>query len=172
MKLFRNARKKPSLMRTGESAILFFVGEYSFLIAAEEVDEIREMVGLESVAASTMRTSVAKIRNTAYKAGQMYFVIDGSLHFHMAPSHPTRLMLLRNQPVAVTVDAIDRMTEIERVLPVPRAFTGPERDWYRGLAVVNGKVIPVVNGTAFLTAAEQVVARAAVSHLAGRGARA
>ncbi len=171
MKLFRSARKKTSHLRQGESAILFGIGEFSFLIAAEEVDEIREMVGLESVAAVTMRTSVAKIRNTVYKAGQMYFVIDGSLHFHMPPSRPTRLMLLRNQPVAVTVDSIDRMTEIERVLPVPKTFQGPERNWYRGLAILNEKVVPVVNGVAFLTAAEQVVAKAAVSQMTGRGAR-
>ena len=170
MKLLRHARSKP-VVPQGDSAILFAIGEFSFLIAAHEVDEIREMHGLESVANATQRTSVAKIRNTVYKAGQMYFVIDGTQHFHLAPSKPTRLMLMRNQPVAVTVDSIDRMTEIDRVLPLPKAFTGPERTWYRGLAIHNDKVIPVVSGTAFLTAAEQVVATAALAHMSGRGAR-
>lgn len=170
MKILRNARKKP-LARQGEAAILFAIGAFSFLIAAEEVDEIREMYGMASVAVATMRTSVAKVKSTVEKAGQTYFVIDGSLHFHMMPSKPTRLMLLRNQPVAVTVDSIDRMTEISRVLPLPKAFTGPERGWYRGLATVNDKVVPVVNGVAFLTAAEQVVARAALSHGVGKGVR-
>ncbi len=172
MRLLRNARKKPSVVRHGESAILFAIGAYSFLIAAEEVDEIRDMHGMESVAAATMRTSVAKIKSTVTKAAQTYFVVEGSLHFHLMPSRPSRLMLLRNQPVAVTVDSIDRMTEISRVLPLPKAFTGPERNWYRGLALVADKVIPVVNGVSFLSAAEQVVAKAAISHGVGRGARA
>lgn len=170
MKLLRNARKKPSLMRQGESAILFAIGGFSFLITAEEVDEIRDMAGMQSVAAATMRTSVAKIKSTISKAGQTYFVVDGSLHFHMMPSKPSRLMLLRKQPVALAVDSIDRMTEIGRILPLPKAFTGPERNWYRGLSVVDEKVIPVVSGVAFLSAAEQVVAKAAVSHVVGRGA--
>ncbi len=171
MKLLRNARKKPSHMRQGVSAILFAIGSFDFLIPAEDVDEIREMSGMTSVATATMRTSVAKIKNTVTKGMQTYFVVDGSQHFHMMPSRPTRLMLLRNQPVAVLVDTIDRMTEIVRVLPLPRAFSGPERDWYRGLAVLNDKVVPVVNGKAFLSAAEQVIAKAAVSSVLPRRAR-
>ena len=171
MKLFRNARKKPEVRR-GESAILFAIGGYSFLIAADQVEEIRELRGLQPVTAVTMRTSVAKIRNTVERAGQIYFVVEGSLHFHMKPSQPTRLMVLRHQPVAVTVDAIDRMTEIDRILPVPRAFTGPERQWYRGLALVNEKVVPVVDGSAFLNPAEQVIARTALSRAVGRGVHA
>jgi chemotaxis signal transduction protein len=168
MKILRNARRKP-LPRPGEAAILFAIGEYSFLIAADEVEEIRDMQGMVSVATATMRTSVAKIKSTVEKAGLTYFVVDGSSHFQLMPSRPTRLMMLRNQSVAVTVESIDRMTEIGKVLPLPKAFTGPERLWYRGLAVTNDKVVPVVNGTAFLTAAEQVIARAALSRGVGRG---
>ena len=171
MKLQRTARKKPSHIRQGESAILFAIGAFSFLIAAEEIDEIRETHEMASVAVETMRTSVAKIKSTVQKGGHIYFVIDGSVHFQLPPSKPTRLVLLRNHPVAVTVDSIDRMTEIDRVLALPRAFIGPERHWYRGLAVLNDRVVPVVNGAAFLTAAEQVIARAAVSHSVSRSAR-
>lgn len=171
MKLFRRAPKAPSLAKHGEAAILFAIGAFTFLIAAEEVDEIREMYGMESVSIITMRTSVAKVTNTIEKAKQTYYVVDGSQHFHMMPSKAARLMLLRNQTVAVTVDSIDRMTEIGRVLPLPKAFVGPERDWYRGLAIENDKVVPVVNGGAFLTDAEQVIARSALSAV-GRGTRA
>ena len=168
MKILRNARRKP-LPRPGEAAILFAIGDYSFLIAADEVEEIRDMHGMVSVATATMRTSVAKIKSTVEKAGLTYFVVDGSSHFQLMPSRPTRLMMLRNHPVAVTVESIDRMTEIGKVLPLPRTFTGPERSWYRGLAITNDKVVPVVNGTAFLTAAEQVIARAAIAPIVGRG---
>ncbi len=171
MKLQRTSRRK-LVARRGEAAILFAVGPYSFLIAAEEVDEIREMHELVSVSADTMRTSIEKIRSTLKKSGKTYFVVDGSLHFQMMPSHPTRLMILRNQPVAVTVDSIDRMTEIDRVLPLPKAFTCIEREWYRGLAVISDRVIPVVNGNSFLTAAEQVIARKALGQTVQTGASA
>jgi chemotaxis signal transduction protein len=171
MKLSRTARKKP-LSRPAHAAILFRLGAFSFLIAAEEVDEIRDIAGLQSVSMATMRTSVAKVKSTFKKSGQSYLVVDGSLHFQMMPSKATRLMLLRNQPVAVTVDSIDRMTEIGRILSLPKTFTGPERNWYRGLAIVNEKVIPVVNGKAFLTAAEQVVANSTLSHPTAKGVRA
>jgi chemotaxis signal transduction protein len=171
MKLLRTPRKKPHA-RQAHAAILFGIGAFSFLIAAEEVDEIRDMAGLQSVSAATMGTSVAKIKSTFKKRGQPYLVVDGSLHFQMMPSKATRLMLLRNQPVAVTVDSIDRMTEIGRVLTLPKTFTGPERNWYRGLAIVNDKVIPIVNGKAFLSAAEQGVANSVLGHLTAKGVRA
>ena len=83
------------------------------------------MHGMVSVATATMRTSVAKIKSTVEKAGLTYFVVDGSSHFQLMPSRPTRLMMLRNQPVAVTVESIDRMTEIGKVLAAAQDFHRP-----------------------------------------------
>jgi chemotaxis protein histidine kinase CheA len=72
----------------------------------------------------------------------------------MLPSKVARLLVLRNHPVAVTADSIDRMTDISVVQPLPTAFRGLERTWYRGLAVLDGSVVPVVNPAAFLSATE------------------
>ena len=69
-------------------------------------------------------------------------------------------MVLRGVKAAVLVDAIDRMTQIAAVHPLPRAFSGDERDWYRGLAVVEGRVIPVVNEHSFLSRGEVTVLNA------------
>ena len=52
------------------------------------------------------------------------------------------------------VDRIERMSDISAVYPLPRAFTGAERRWYRGLAYLDDHVLPVVAPTGFLTAEE------------------
>jgi hypothetical protein len=58
--------------------------------------------------------------------------------------------------VAVLVDKIERMAEINSVHALPRAFIGDERRWYRGLAYLEDHVIPVIEPTGFLTREEFV----------------
>ena len=83
-----------------------------------------------------------------------YLVVDANLHFHTPPTQATRILVLRNSSVAVLVDSIDRMCELTAVRKLPQAFSGEERQWYRGLTVVEDKLIPVVNPQAFLSKAE------------------
>jgi hypothetical protein len=40
------------------------------------------------------------------------------------------------------------------LLSLPQSFHGEERTWYRGLTVMDRKVLPVANPQGFLTAAE------------------
>jgi hypothetical protein len=62
------------------------------------------------------------------------------------------------------VDRIDRMAEISAVHPLPLAFAGEERRWYRGLAHLDDVVIPVVQPGGFLSAREfQQLDRAAIA---------
>jgi chemotaxis signal transduction protein len=56
--------------------------------------------------------------------------------------------------IAVLVDRIERMAEIAAIHPLPHAFSGRERVWYRGLAYLDDQVIPVMNPKGFLTAEE------------------
>ena len=80
-------------------------------------------------------------------------------------------MVLRHAPAAVMVDAIERMQEIDSIQALPAAFRGEERNWYRGLTVVKGRVIPVVRPEAFLTKAEAVLLQATLrGSEAGRSA--
>jgi hypothetical protein len=67
---------------------------------------------------------------------------------------------MRNSSVALMVDGIDRMMQISAVINMPQAFVGEERNWYRGLAVMNGKVVPVVNPECFLNKGEMAVLEA------------
>ena len=61
---------------------------------------------------------------------------------------------MRELRAAVLVDRIERMVEIAAVYPLPGAFQGEERQWYRGLAYLDDCVIPVLQPSGFLSPAE------------------
>ena len=164
MKIARKSRRHVS--HHGEPVILFAAGEYTFAAPANEVDEIRDLQGLNSVSSATEGTSVSKVKSTLERAKRTYYVVDACQHFRQGKSSPSRLIVLRDHPIAVLVDSIDRMMEIDKVLPLPRAFSGQERSWYSGLALMGEAVVPVVNMNAFLSPAEQVIAKSAVTRLA------
>lgn len=164
MKIARKSRREISQHR--EPVILFAAGEHTFAAPANEVDEIRDLQGLTSVSSATEHTSVAKVKSTLERSKKTYYVVDACQHFRQGRSKPSRLIVLRDHPIAVLVDSIDRMTEVQKVLPLPRAFSGLERGWYSGLALMTEMVVPVVNMHAFLSPAEQVIAKSAVTRLA------
>jgi chemotaxis signal transduction protein len=167
VKIARQSRKQTS--HRGEAVILFAAAGHTFAAPAAQVDEIRDLHGIESIAASTLRTSVAKVVATLERSGKTYFVVDAAQNFRQPRSEAARLMVLRGQTIAVLVDSIDRMAEIGQMLALPKAFRGDERRWYRGLALVGEVVVPVVQMTSFLTPAEQVIAKATMARLAGKG---
>jgi chemotaxis signal transduction protein len=129
----------------GTPVILFTIGDTTFAIAAAAVSEIQGLQEMKQF------TSIGKVRSTLEREGRRYWVVDANLHFHMPPTNSTRVLLLRESPVAVKVDGIERMTEMAKLLPLPNAFRGDERHWYLGLALLAGKVIPVVNPAGFLS---------------------
>lgn len=145
----------PAKKSQSEDVILFDVGEMRFAIAARDVDEIRNMDGMTDRPLGADRR-VAKVKSTLSRtkgsAVQTFYVVDSSAHFHVKSASPTRLLVLRDHPVAVLADAIDRMRQISMLHALPRAYQGTERNWYRGLAVLDGRVIPMVEPGSFLTA--------------------
>ncbi len=157
-------------VRHGEPVILFAVAGTTFAISAADVDEIRDVSGLEPLPPAHLGPKFAKFKHTLQREGRTYFVVDANTHFRALPTHHTRLLVLRGAPAAVLVDAIDRMTEIAALRPLPNAFTGEERDWYRGLAVLKDDVVPVVDASAFLTKAESTVLKATLEKQAAKGA--
>jgi len=144
-----------------EMAILFFVGGVKFAIAADAVDEVRELGGLKDFSARIAHPKLEKVRHVLDRQGQRYFVLDGCSHFGTRSRRPTRLVVLRSVHAAVMVDSVDRMLEIQPIRPLPDAFSGKERDWYRGLAVIRGKVVPVLKPEAFLSKSEVTLLNAA-----------
>lgn len=164
----RNEARK-TRVRHAEAAILFAVGPYKFAIAASEVDEIRDMHGLAPTSLLSAPIALRKVRYLLRRERQNYHVVDASMHFHLKPSGPARVMVLRGGLVALTADSIDRMTEITAIAPLPRAFQGEETKWFRGVTLIENAVVPVVNSKTVLTNAEVELARAV---LAAEGATA
>lgn len=150
-----------------EGVILFTVAGFKFAIAAGAVKEIRGLEGLNSFTLGGISERVDKLKYTLERGGTTYFVVDANRHFRLPASSPGRLLVLRNSPTAVLVDSTDRMTDISTLHALPRAFQNEERTWYRGLAVLNGEVVPVVNAGAFLSKGEQEVLRAGLEGLRG-----
>jgi len=150
-----------------EDVIVFAVGGFKFAIAAGAVKEIRGMEGLQAFTLGGISAQIAKLNYTLERAGATYFVIDAAKHFCLPPSQPSRVMILRNTTTAVLVDSTDRIMEISTLHALPRVFTHEERNWYRGLAVVNGEVVPVVNHNAFLNKAELDVLRIGLERVRG-----
>jgi chemotaxis signal transduction protein len=150
----RSRRKAPALQR--ESAILFTVSGIVFAIAADAIDEVRNLDGLVPCATTSAYQRLDKVKFTLERQGSRYFVVDAGAHFGIpaAASPATRLMVMRSIPVAVLVGGIERMHDIGPVHPLPGAFHGDERRWYRGLAILKRRAVPVVNADAFLTRAE------------------
>ena len=153
MKLGRIEKRKPRSRRS-ESVILFAVAQYKFAIAAHAVDEIRNLEGLQPLGQAFSRAG--KVRHVFQRDHRTYFVVDANLHLRILSSHATRLLLLRDASIALTADSIDRMAQITTLHPLPHAFQGEERDWYRGLALIGEDVVPVVNPAALLSKAEIV----------------
>jgi chemotaxis signal transduction protein len=151
--------KKPQL----EDVIVFTVAETRFAIAANAVDEIRNMDGLVAYRTGFDR-KLAKVKFTLVRdkkdRDKTYFVVDASTHFHAPASTPSRVLVMRNSSVALMVDGIDRMMQISAVITMPHAFNGEEREWYRGLAIMDGRVVPVINPESFLNKGEIAVLEA------------
>jgi chemotaxis signal transduction protein len=146
-----------------EDVIVFNVGETRFAIAANAVDEIRNLDGLVAHK-SGFDQRLAKVKFTLVRdkkdREKIYFVVDASAHFRKSASKGSRVLVMRNSSVALMVDEIDRMMQISAVITMPNAFGGDERNWYRGLAVMDGKVVPVINPESFLNKGEIAVLEA------------
>jgi chemotaxis signal transduction protein len=143
-----------------ENVILFTVGEFRFAIAAGAVSEIRSMDGLERFSSTGGHRVMAKVDYVLHRNGVTFFVVNAARHFGLAQAKPSRVLVLRQSAAAVLVDSTDRMAEISLLHSLPMAFERDERSWYRGLAVLNGEVLPVVNPAAFLSKGEAAVLRA------------
>ena len=157
------ARKRAGHTRRSEPVILFAVASTTFAISAAAVEEIRSAFGLRPLVGNAGNGNLTKVRHTIQRGRKVFFVVDAAAHFHTALVAPTRLLMLRNSRVAVAVESIDRMAEIHALYPLPAAFQGDERRWYRGLAVVAGRIVPVVDPEMFLTRAQQMVVLASAS---------
>lgn len=144
----------PRDSRRREQVAVFSIAQYSFVISAASVQEIRSTDSLGGTVVDLDRPVMKKVRHIVERDGRAYYVVSGYEHFHLPQSRPTTVLILRSAPVAVLVDRIEEMAEMRVLLGLPQSFRGEERMWYRGLTVMERKVLPVANPQGFLTAHE------------------
>jgi hypothetical protein len=130
------------------------VANQMFAISADYVQEIRSTDSLAGAASEIENPELPKVRHTIERAHRTYYVVNAGVHFGLPVTRPALVLILRQFRAALLVDRIDRMAEISGVHPLPLAFAGDERRWYRGLAYLDDSVIPVVEPTGFLTPEE------------------
>jgi chemotaxis signal transduction protein len=140
--------------RNTETVILFVVAGQTFAISTDSVQEIRSTDSLGGSASEIERPEVAKVRHTMERNRRTYYVVNAGVHFGLPVTRPELVLIMRQLRVALLVDRIERMAEIPTVYPLPPAFTGEERCWYRGLTYLDDMVVPVVNFNGFLNAEE------------------
>jgi chemotaxis signal transduction protein len=140
--------------RPGEAVILFCIANQTFAIAADAVQEIRSTDSLGGTAIEIEQAEVPKVRHLVERARRTYYVVSGCAHFGLRVTRPTLVLILRQIRAAVLVDSIERMADVATIHPLPRAFEGEERKWYRGLTYLEDRVIPVIRPGGFLTTEE------------------
>jgi chemotaxis signal transduction protein len=167
MKIASQDVAKTRRSRAPEAVILFCIGNQTFAIAAEAVQEIRSTDSLAGAAVEIEQADVPKVRHLVERGHRTYYVLSGCAHFGLRVTRPTLVLILRQIRAAVLVDSIERMAEIPNVYALPQGFQGDERQWYRGLAYLEDRVIPIINPTGFLTAEEfgrlDIASRAAIA---------
>lgn len=149
-----NVDPLPRDSRTREQALVFSIGAFSFAIAAAAVQEIRNTDSLGGSVTDLDQSAIKKVGHIVERDSRFYYVVSGCEHFHLPVSRPTSVLILRDAPVAILVDRIEEMAELRVMLPLPRAFCGEERSWYRGLTVLGRRVLPVADPRGFLSETE------------------
>ena len=107
--------------------ILFTAGGMRFAIEAGEVQEIRD---------SDERTISRKLKGTG--------PIDFALQVGLGAGILEHLVVLKPGECALAVTEVERMATIPKVVPLPGMFRGAERQWYRGLLLLEDEVVPLV----------------------------
>jgi chemotaxis signal transduction protein len=154
MKFASQDAAKVRRVRKSEAVILFSIAGRMFVIAADAVQEIRSTDSLAGAAVEMEQPGLPKVRHTLDRGNKTYYVVNAGAHFGLPVTRPTLVLILRQFRAAFLVDRIERLAEIVTVHPLPRAFTGEEKRWYRGLAHLDDRVIPVIQPSGFLTPEE------------------
>jgi chemotaxis signal transduction protein len=124
--LFISGPAKP-VAATAGPVILFTAGGRRFAVEASEVEEIRSCDD---------RTPIRKLKGPE--------PIDFALQIGLGAGILKHLVILKPGGCALAVTAVERMTSLPKVVPLPGLFRGAERLWYRGLLLLENDVVPLV----------------------------
>jgi hypothetical protein len=124
--LFVARAPKPTAATAGP-VILFTAGGMQFAVEASEVEEIQNR---------DERTSIRKLKSPES--------IDFALHVGLGAGILDRFVVLKPGDCSLGVSDVERMTSLPKVVPLPGLFRGAERQWYRGLLLLENGVVPLV----------------------------
>jgi len=145
-------RTKLGRLAETEQVLLFAVANQIFAVAAHAVQEIRSTDSLAGTASEIETSHIPWVRHTIKRGQRTYYVVNAASHFGLPVTRPALLLIMRSSRTAVLIDRIERMAAISRIYQLPRVFAGAERNWYRGLAYADDRVVPVIDPGAFLSA--------------------
>lgn len=148
MRLALPAKPQPT---RSEQIILFRAGGQLFAISSASVQEVRSVDSITSAGKEVSHPALPKVQHFVQRGEASLFVVDAATHFGLPPSTPALVFVLRRTRTALLIDGIERMTSMTRLQALPQTFCHQERDWYRGLTVLERSVIPVVKPEGFLT---------------------
>jgi hypothetical protein len=133
-------RARPARRET-ETLIVFWVGPYRMAISAGALKEIRNEDDLPTEGREETR------------------ILSAHSLFGVPPGRGSRVLVLRSGPTFVRVDRVERMIETGPFFPLPKAFQGPERQWYCGLALDSEFIVPVADPATLTREAQSGVLR-------------
>ncbi len=117
---------KPAAATVGP-VILFTAGGVRFAVEASEVQEIRD--GAE-------HTPSHKLKGVA--------AVDFAQQLGLGAGKLEHFVVLKPGECSLGVTEVERMTALPKAVPLPGLFRGAERQWYRGLLLLENEVVPLV----------------------------
>jgi len=166
MRLAMPAKCKPQRI---EQIILFRISGQTFAISSASVQEVRSADSFSGATREINAPGVSKVREALPREGQALFLVDGADHFGLPASEAVLVFVLRKTRTALLIDAIEKMTTMNRLQALPLSFCHEERQWYRGLTALDQAVVPVVQPDGFLSSEELQRLDAALLEVQARG---
>ena len=137
-----------------EQIILFRVSGHLFAVSSGSVQEVRSVDSLAGSATEITAPGLKKVRHIVRRGDKSLFVVNGALHFGLPLTSGLLVFVLRRTRTALLIDGIEKMTTMTRLQALPQAFCNEERNWYRGVTVLDQNIVPVVKPEGFLTCEE------------------
>lgn len=121
------SRPAKAVAATAGPVILFTAGGRRFALDASQVEEIRDCDD---------RTPNRKLKGPE--------PLDFALCVGLGAGILERAVVLKPGMYSLGVTGVERMTTLPKVVPLPDLFRGAERQWYRGLLLLENDVVPLL----------------------------
>jgi hypothetical protein len=119
----------PAAAPAAGPVIFFTAGGVRFAVEAAHVEEIRQHE--ERAASTRLRARGPQPIDFAFEVG-------------LGPGQIERFVVLKPGERALGVTDVERMSIQPKLVALPPVFCGAERQWYRGLLLLDNDVIPLV----------------------------